>query len=73
MGVRPVREPVARAAGTVALAGAAFSAETNLQLTMPLVWVMLIMSLIGAAVTFGALIWTLWKYRDPAARGRRYG
>lgn len=55
------------------MSGLALVGETNLQETMPLVWVMLIISAIGAAATFGALVWTLWKYRDPKAHGRRYG
>lgn len=58
---------------TAAFGAAAMVAETNLQMTAPLVWALVILSAIGAAVTFGALIWTLWKYRDPATRGRRYG
>lgn len=58
---------------SLALGGAAVVGESNLQLTMPLVWALVILSAIGAAVTFGALVWTLWKYRDPATRGRRYG
>jgi hypothetical protein len=67
---RLARAPVASSVGlgSVALAGA-----TNLQMTMPVVWALVILSAIGAAFTFGALVWTLWKYRDPATRGRRYG
>lgn len=71
MRLRP--EPPPTVAGSVTGAGFAILGATNLQETMPLVWVMVIISAIGAAVTFGALVWTLWKYRDRAARGRRYG
>lgn len=63
----------ARLASPALLGGVAWAGETNLQETMPLVWVMLVLSVIGAVVTFGALVWTLWKHRDPAVRGRRYG
>ncbi len=50
-----------------------WAAETNLQLTEPLVWVMLGISVAGAIVTFGYLVYAVWKFRDPTKRGRRYG
>jgi hypothetical protein len=49
------------------------SGETNLQLTSPLVWVMLGISVAGAIVTFGYLVYAVWKFRDPTKRGRKYG
>ncbi|MCI4337017.1 MAG: hypothetical protein L3K17_07500 [Thermoplasmata archaeon] len=57
----------------LALTGLASAGQSDLQMTMPLVWVLLALSLGGAGLTFGVLAWTLWKYRDPAVRGRRYG
>jgi len=47
--------------------------DTNLQETMPLVWVMVAISAAGASVTFGVLVYALWKFRDPAMKRRRYG
>lgn len=73
MDVRPEPASNRALAGASGAAGLALPGATNLQLTMPLVWALLILSAIGAAVTFGALVWTIWKYRDPATRGRRYG
>jgi heme/copper-type cytochrome/quinol oxidase subunit 2 len=46
---------------------------TDLQQTMPLVWLLLVISVIGAAVTWAFLAYAIWKYRDPATKGRRYG
>ena len=48
-------------------------ASTNLQQTTPLIDVMTILSIIGAALTWGFLVYALWKFRDPATKGRRYG
>lgn len=46
---------------------------TDLQQTMPLVELMTVISVIGAALTWAFLIYALWKFRDPATKGRRYG
>ena len=54
--------PVLRAAG-----------PTDLQQISPLVWVMLAISVAGAAITFAFLTYAIWKFRDPSTRGRRYG
>jgi uncharacterized integral membrane protein len=43
------------------------------QQTLPLIWVLLALSIVGAAITWGVLLYALWKFRDPATRGRRYG
>lgn len=48
-------------------------AETNLQLTEPLVWVLVAISVAGALITYGFLAYAVWRYRDPHTRGRRYG
>jgi hypothetical protein len=61
------------AAPALALAGAVASSESNLQLTEPLLWVMLGISVAGAIVTFAYLVYAVWKFRDPTKRGRRYG
>jgi hypothetical protein len=60
--------------GAVASApGRIFANESNLQLTSPLVWVMVAISAAGAIVTFGFLVYAVVKFRDPATRRRRYG
>jgi hypothetical protein len=71
--------PFARGSvGAVAASAAAFAAragsgETNLQLTEPLLWVMLGISVAGALVTFAFLVYAVWKFRDPRMKGRRHG
>ncbi len=70
----PLPGPLGAAVGpAVAGLGRLASGETNLQLTSPLVWVMLGISVAGAIVTFGYLVYAVWKFRDPTKRGRRYG
>jgi hypothetical protein len=75
---------VARSSGTAptfaGAAAASFGAwglvvrgETNLQLTNPILWVMIGISTAGALVTFSFLVYALWKYRDPSVHWRRYG
>jgi len=49
------------------------SGETNLQQTNALVWVMVAMSATGAIITFSFLVYSLWKFRDPKVKHRRYG
>jgi heme/copper-type cytochrome/quinol oxidase subunit 2 len=49
------------------------SGPTNLQQTNALVWVMLGISVAGAIVTFGVLVYALWKWRDREASRRPYG
>jgi len=49
------------------------ASQTNYQETMPLVWAILIISVVGAALTFGFLLYAIVRFRDPATRGRRYG
>ena len=62
------------AAGSWAIAAASYRAtETNLQLTSPLVWVMVAISVAGVLVTFSFLVYALWRFRDPKVRNRRYG
>jgi hypothetical protein len=46
---------------------------SNLELTSPLVWVMVAISAAGAIVTFAFLVYAVVKFRDPATRRRRYG
>ena len=58
---------------TIALAGAASATPTNYDETMPIVWVLLAISIAGAAATFGMLIYAIVRFRDPTTRGRRYG
>jgi heme/copper-type cytochrome/quinol oxidase subunit 2 len=49
------------------------SGPTNLQQTNALVWVMLGISVGGAIVTFGFLVYAVWKWRDREANRRPYG
>ncbi len=49
------------------------SGETPLQLTEPLLWVMLALTVAGAIVTFAFLVYAVWKFRDPTNRWRRHG
>jgi hypothetical protein len=49
------------------------SGLTNLQQDEPLIYVMIVISVIGAAITWAFLAYAIWKYRDPATKGRRYG
>jgi len=59
--------PVALLLGPIA------AAESNLELTNPLLWVMIGISVAGAIVTFAYLVYAVWKFRDPGMRNRRYG
>jgi heme/copper-type cytochrome/quinol oxidase subunit 2 len=54
--------PLLRAAG-----------QTDLQQITPLVWVILAIAVGGAIITFAFLTYAIWKFRDPATKGRRYG
>ncbi|HTZ61723.1 MAG TPA: hypothetical protein VMC82_03665 [Thermoplasmata archaeon] len=73
------REPLrggASAVGVVpafAVGGIRASGETPLQLTEPLLWVMLALTVAGAIVTYAFLVYAVWKFRDPTMRGRRHG
>jgi heme/copper-type cytochrome/quinol oxidase subunit 2 len=49
------------------------SGETNLEETNALVWVMVAISAAGAIVTFAFLAYSLWRFRDPKVKNRRYG
>ena len=59
--------------GLSALTGLASADPTNLQQTTPILDVILALSAGGAAITFGFLVYALWKFRDPATKRRRYG
>lgn len=58
---------------TVAAAGVTVAGTTNLQQDQPLIEVMLVLSIIGAVLTWAFLVYALWKFRDPSTKGRRYG
>jgi hypothetical protein len=47
--------------------------ETNLQLTEPLLWVVMGMAVAGAIVTYAFLVYAVWRFRDPKMKGRRHG
>lgn len=61
------------AASLSALTGSALADPTNLQQTTPIMNVILALSAGGAAITFGFLVYALWKFRDPTTKRRRYG
>lgn len=63
--------PTARAAAL----GVALPAigTSDLQQTLPLIYVILALSIVGAGLTWGFLAYALWKFRDPATKGRKYG
>lgn len=63
----------AAVSGFLAVAGAASAGPTNLQETDPILWTMIGISVAGAILTYGFLAYALWRFRDPATRGRRYG
>jgi amino acid transporter len=70
--------PIATAAtgfvgSAIATGGVRASGETPLQLTEPLLWVMLALTVAGAIVTYAFLVYAVWRFRDPAARKRRHG
>ncbi|MGI0070919.1 MAG: hypothetical protein ACRECT_02430 [Thermoplasmata archaeon] len=61
------------AAPAVALAGLVASGETPLQLTEPVLWLMLALTVGGAIVTYAFLVYAVWRFRDPTMKGRRHG
>ncbi len=64
----------ARAAAAAGLWAAVPAAgETVFQQESPIVWLILAISVAGAIVTFAFLVYALWRFRDPATGGRRYG
>lgn len=65
-----IATPLAALLGT---GTAAASGPTDLQQISPLIWVMIAISVGGALITFAILFYALWRYRDPATKGRRYG
>jgi hypothetical protein len=59
--------------GLAALSGGTVAGQTPLQQTNGILWALIIISVIGAIITYGFLAYALWKYRDPRTKGRRYG
>ncbi|MFZ3356746.1 MAG: hypothetical protein WA549_08355 [Thermoplasmata archaeon] len=61
--------------GVVALgfAGWAAAGESNYDQTMPLVWALTAISAAGAGIVYAYLVYSVWKFRDPKTKGRRYG
>jgi len=70
--VAPARGGVVGAA-LLAVGALLGSGSTNLDQTNAIVWVMVAISAAGSVVTFGFLVYALVKFRDPKAKGRRYG
>jgi hypothetical protein len=72
----PIAGGSSRAAVVPALAFPALLAtggETDLQLTSPLLWVMLALTVAGALITYAFLVYSVWRFRDPTTRRRRHG
>jgi len=70
----PVGGAAAGLAGpALAWGGRVASGETPLQLTEPLLWVMLALTVAGAIVTYAFLVYAVWRFRDRAAGKRRHG
>ena len=69
------RALVLAAAGSLAFATPRLlaSGQTNLEQTNALVWTMVAMAAVGAIITFAFLVYSLWKFRDPKVKNRRYG
>ena len=63
----------AGASAALALSGSAAAGPTNLQETTPLIWVMVAISVAGAIITWGIMVYALWKFQDPRTKRRRYG
>ncbi len=61
------------AVGAWFLAGTPLLGSSDLAQIAPLVWVLLGIGSAGAIVTFAALAYSLWRFRDPATRRRRFG
>ncbi len=66
----PATASVAALAGTI---GSRMAAQTPLQQTLPLVWVLSGISIGGALITYAFLAYAIYRFRDPATRRRRYG
>ncbi len=59
--------------GVTGIAGLAAADPTNLQQTGPILWTIIGISVVGAAITFTFLVYAILKFRDPRTKGRRYG
>jgi hypothetical protein len=57
----------------LALTGEAAAGPSNLALTAPLVWVLVGISVAGASITWGIMVYALWRFQDPKTKRRRYG
>jgi hypothetical protein len=72
---------VRRAVLAVALAGgaalgtgtAAAGNHVIIDQVSPIIWVMIAISAGGAAITYGFLVYALWRFKDPSTRRRNYG
>jgi hypothetical protein len=64
---------IASGLGALAIAGGAAAGPSPLDQTIPLIWVMTAISVVGAVIVYAILAWAIYKFRDPAAKGRRYG
>ncbi len=77
-GIRLGRRLLLGALAAAALAGAAGSAaagngQSIVQQVTPLIWTMVSISVGGAAITYGFLVYAAWRFRDPSTRRRNYG
>jgi amino acid transporter len=61
------------ALSVLALVGGAAAGPTDLEQISPLIWVVLAISVGAALVTYAFMAYAVYKFRDPATKGRRYG
>ena len=59
--------------GIVALSGFASAGESDYDMIMPLVWVLVGISVVGASIVYAYLTYAVWKYRDPSMKRNRHG
>ena len=73
--LRPSDRPLAPGAtgGAIVAAAGFVSASSNLAMTNGLIWIMIAISTAGSIVTFAFLVYSIWRFRDPKVKGRRYG
>ena len=55
------------------IAGTASAGPPGIQQINAVVWALIVISVIGAVITYGVLAYSIWKFRDPKVKGRRYG
>jgi hypothetical protein len=57
----------------IGLSGFASAGESDYDMIMPLVWVLVIISAVGAAIVYAYLVYAVYKFRDPQMKRNRHG